>query len=67
MPRPHYEVYQTQMLKKLLVFPQFSADPEGNATLQVTEGVRKIGIGDLGYFRSVVDLSVNATEFRVYD
>jgi hypothetical protein len=60
--RPHYEVYQNQMLKKLHGFPQFVADPEGNGTLTVTEGVRKVEIGDLGYFRSVIDLRVDVTE-----
>jgi hypothetical protein len=52
--RPHYEVYQTQMLKALHGFPQFNADPEGNGSLRVTEGASKIEIGDLGYFRSVL-------------
>jgi hypothetical protein len=62
--RPHYEVYQTQMLKKLHGFPQFAADPEGNGTLSVTDGVSRIEIGDLGYFRSVVYPRVEATECR---
>jgi hypothetical protein len=60
--RPHYEVYQTQMLKKLHGFPQFNADPEGNQSLRVTGGVGRIEIGDVGYFQSVADPSFDAAE-----
>jgi hypothetical protein len=49
--RPAHEVYQDNMIRNCHGFPQFSADTYENTSLNSVGGVRKIEIGDLGYFQ----------------